>query len=161
MKIVDFKTSPYFSATITLAGALVGMAGLAIVFTNPIIGAILVLLGLIVLTTHYRLTIDFDKKSFHDYVWILGFRNGDKDNFEIIEYLFIKKSKVSQTMHLRVASSTLRKEVYDGYLKFSENNKLHLLTKDSKSDLIKKLRAISTALGVKILDYSEGEPKEI
>lgn len=161
MRKIDFKTSPYFSSTITLAGTLVGIGGLAIVFTNPILGAILLLLGIIVLTTHYRLAISLDKKVYHDYVWMLGFRIGDKGSFENIEYLFVKKSKVSQTMHVRVASSTIRKEVYDGFLKFSESHKLHLVTKDSKNELIKKLRVISTALTVKIIDYSEGEPKEI
>ena len=161
MKVIDFKTSGYFSWTLSFAGGLLGAAGLAFVFTNPVVGVILLLISLIVFTTHYRLRIDFDNKVFHDYLWILGLKNGDKGKFENVEYLFIKKSKVSQTMHLRVASSTIQKEVYDGYLKFSEKDKIHLMTKDNKSDLIKKLRVISIALKVKIIDYSEGEQKEI
>lgn len=161
MKIIDFKTSPYFSVAITLAGVLVGIAGLAIVGTNPILGAILFFLGLVVSTTHYRLNINFNKKVYFDYVWILGLKSGEKESFKNIEYLFVKKSKVSQTMNLRVVSSTIKKEVYDGYLKFSESNKLHLLTKDSKNDLINKLRVIATALNVKVVDYSDGEAKEI
>ena len=64
-------------------------------------------------------------------------------------------------MSVRVASTTIRKDVYDGYLKFSEQEKIHLITKDSKKDLVKKLREISASLKVKIIDYSEGEPKEI
>ncbi len=161
MNAIDFKTSGYFSPTITFVGGLLGILGAAVLITNTIAGIIMLLLGFIVVTTHYRISINFDKKIYHDYVWILGFKSGDKCNFENIEYLFIKKNKISQTMSLRVASSTIRKEVYDGYLKFSEDNKLHLLTKDSKNDLIKKLRTISKSLKVKIIDYSEGEPIEI
>lgn len=64
-------------------------------------------------------------------------------------------------MSMRIASSTIQKEVYDGYLKFSEKDKIHLLTKDNKNDLIAKLKVMSAALKVKIVDYSAGEPKEI
>jgi len=158
---VDFRTSAYFSPMITFVGGFVGMFGLTFINTNPIQSSVLALIGLFVVTTHYRLSIDFEKKVYHDYLWILGMKNGERGNFDKIEYLFIKKSKVSQTMYLRVASSTIQKEVYDGFLKFSEDNKLHLLTKDGKKDLIDKLRKISTALKVKIVDYSEGEPVEI
>ena len=161
MKAIDFRTSGYFSWTIIFLGFVLSFVGFLFVLENPIVGVILLLISLIIFTTHYRLKIDFDNKVFHDYLWISGLKNGDKGKFESIEYLFIKKSKVSQTMSVRVASTTIVKEVYDGYLKFSEQEKIHLITKDSKKDLIKKLREISTSLKVKIIDYSEGEPKEI
>lgn len=161
MKAIDFKTSGFFSWTIIFLGFVLAFLGLLFVVENPVVGVILLLISLIIFTTHYRLKIDFDNKVFHDYLWILGLKNGDKGKFETIEYLFIKKNKVSQTMSVRVASTTIVKEVYDGYLKFSEQEKIHLITKDSKKDLVDKLRKISTSLKVKIIDYSEGEPKEI
>lgn len=161
MSVVDFKTSGYFSWTIIFLGFVLAFVGFLFIIENPVVGVIQLLISLIIFTTHYRLKIDFDNKVFHDYLWILGLKNGDKVKFETIEYLFIKKSKVSQTMSVRVASTTIRKEVYDGYLKFSEQEKIHLITKDSKKDLVKKLREISTSLKVKIIDYSEGAPKEI
>jgi hypothetical protein len=162
MNNVDFKTSLYFPLTFIFFGGLLGVGGIALVVSgSPVIGAVLLLVGLVLLTTHYRLAINFDKKTYHDYVWILGLKQGEKVRFENIEYLFIKKSRVSQTMSVRVASSTIQKEVYDGYLKFSEKDKIHLLTKDNKNDLIAKLKEISSALKVKIVDYSAGEPKEI
>lgn len=161
MKVIDFKTSGYFPWTIIFLGLVLAFVGFLFVVENPIVGVILLLISLIIFTTHYRLKIDFDNKVFHDYLWILGLKNGDKGKFENIEYLFIKKSKVSQTMSVRVASTTIQKEVYDGYLKFSEKDKIHLITKDSKNDLIKNLRVISSSLKIKIIDYSEGEPREI
>ena len=161
MSKVDFKTSAYFPTTITFVGGFVGFIGITFVTTNPILSCVLMLVGIIAATTHYRLTIDVDKKLYHDYLWILGFKNGQKGNFDKIEYLFIKKANVSQTMRVQVASSTIRKEVYDGFIKFSETNKVHLLTKDSKKELVGKLRKISEMLNIKIIDYSEGEPLEI
>ena len=94
-------------------------------------------------------------------MWVLGFKNGDHGKFENIEYLFIKKGRVSQKMNHIVGSATIQKEVYDGYLKFSDHEKIHLITQDDKKDLIEKLRAMSTKLKVRVVDYSDGEPKEI
>ena len=77
------------------------------------------------------------------------------------EALFIKKNKVSETMQLRVASSTVQREVFDGYLKFSELNKIHLLTLSSRDKLVTKLKSLSSQLKTRIIDYSNGEPKDI
>jgi len=161
MKTVDFKTSNYFSGTIFIIGVIFSITGILVLFANIIIGLVLLFSSVVIFTTHYRLSIDFEKKVFHDYLWILGMKSGEKGDFEEVEYLFIKKSKETQTMSVRVASATVRKEVYDGYLRFSEVEKIHLLAKDSKDDVVKKLREISAMLNVGIIDYSEGEPKEI
>ena len=161
MKTIDFKTSTYFSLAIIFLGFGFLVVGLSALLTNTILALILLLISAIILTTHYRIRIDFNKKVFHDYVWILGLKNGDKGKFERIEYIFINKNRVNQTMNLQSLSSTIRKEVYDGYLKFSEDEKIHLFTKDNKKDVLSKLREISTKLNVRIIDYSEGEAREI
>jgi hypothetical protein len=134
---------------------------LPVLFVNPIIGLILWFISLIIFTTHYRLSIDQDKKVYHDYLWILGFRSGEKGKFNTLEYIFIKKSNVSQTMRMRVASSTIQKEVFDGYLKFSDQHKIHLLTLDSKENLINRLKFMASSLKTRLIDYSEDIPKHL
>ena len=158
---IDFRTSSYFSGMIYFLGILLVIVSGPVAFQSLIAGAVLVLAGVVILTTHYRLSIDFSKKEFHDYLWILGLKYGEKAKFEKIEYLFIKKSNVSQVMRSQVQSTTFRKEVFDGYLKFSEEEKIHLITRGNKNDLIKGLRVIATKLNVKIVDYSEGMGKVI
>ncbi|MGE0589801.1 MAG: hypothetical protein AB7O48_14585 [Cyclobacteriaceae bacterium] len=64
-------------------------------------------------------------------------------------------------MRLKAASTTIRKVVYDGYLKFSETNKIHLLTMDDKSKLIARLKAIYQKLNIRVIDYSDGEGREV
>lgn len=159
MRIYDFKISGYFPWHVMAMA--VGLAFFGFMFlSESIAGSItMLLISLVILTTHYRLRIDFGKKEFHDYLWIAGFKSGYKGTFESIEYLFIKRSQVSQTMGLKAATSTIRKEVFDAYLKFSEDEKVHLLTKDNKKNLINKLRDIANTLQVKIVDYSEGETR--
>lgn len=161
MRVYNFKTSGYFPWHVMAVAILV--AFLAFMFlSESILGSVTMLLvSTVILTTHYRLRIDFDKKEFHDYLWIAGFKSGYKGTFESPEYIFIKRSHVSQTMGLKAATSTIRKEVYDAYLKFSEDEKVHLLTKDNKKNLISKLRSIANTLQVKIIDHSEGEARII
>jgi hypothetical protein len=75
--------------------------------------------------------------------------------------LIIKPGRVSQTMGLRAANTTIQKTIYDGYLKFSEYEKIHIDTKDNKESLMAKLRSIATKLGVEILDYSDDGMKNV
>jgi hypothetical protein len=162
MKVIDFKTSAYFPGALIFSGAVLLLFGVMAFFANIIAGSVMCLIGLLMITTHYRLRIDLQRKVYQDYLWIFGLKKvGETGRFNNIEYLFIRKNKVSQTMSLRVASSTIRKEVFDGYLKFSENVKIHVVTKDNKDHLIKKLSGISALLNVKILDYSDTELKEV
>lgn len=161
MRIVDFKTSRYFSGTIVFLGIVLIFTGLLMLAANNLIGLVLLILSVPIFTTHYRLRIDFDNKSFHDYLWILGIKYGEKGQFETVEYLFVKMSKVSQTMNLKSLSTTIRKNVFDGYLKFSEDNKVHLMTLDDKDELIQRLKVIAEKMKAKIIDYSDGDPKEI
>ena len=158
MRTTDFKTSGYFPWTVIFLGLLLAFVGLLLLTKTIIVGLITLVVSLLILTTHYRLTIDFDNKLYHDYLWILGIKHGDKGKFETIEYLFIKRSAVTQKMNLRVASSSIRKEVFDAYLKFSENDKIHLMTKDNKKYLIQKIKTMASKLQLDIVDYSGGTP---
>lgn len=160
MKIIDFKVSGYFSMTFLILGGILVFFGLiALLESLWLLGLLLWLVSLLIFTTHYRLRIDVETKTFHDYLWVLGMKHGEKGKFDAVEYLFIKKAKVSQTMSVKVASTTIEKDVYDGYLKFSDGNKIHLLTKDSKVALQKRLNVIAEKLQTKITDYTEGAPK--
>lgn len=161
MREIDFKTLPYFSGTMTFLGVLLLFSGLWMMSVSILVALALVLLSVIIFTTHYRVSIDLEHKTFCDYLWILGFRRGERGRFDNLEYLFIKKNKVSQTMRLKVASTTIRKEVYDGYLKFSDTNKIHLLTMDDKAKLINRLKVIAQQLDSRVIDYSDGEGKEV
>lgn len=161
MSKIDFKTSGYFPGHIMLLGILLLSIGLPVMFIKPIVGLTLWFISLVIFTTHYRLSVDPDNKVYHDYLWILGFRSGEKGKFNTLEYIFIKKSNVSQTMRMRVASSTIQKEVFDGYLKFSDQHKIHLLTLDSKDKLIDKLEFMAASLKTRLIDYSDDTPKDL
>lgn len=159
--MIDFKTENYFSGTIQFVGIILVMIAVTLIPNILISTVVLLSLSLLLFTSHYRLAVSLADQSYFHYLWILGMKNGDRGKFEKIDCLFIRKAKVSQNMNLRVASSTLRKRVYEGYIRFSEDNKVHLMTRDNKDTLITRLRPIAKQLNVGIIDYSEPLPKEM
>lgn len=160
---VDFKTANYFTGMPYLLGIILTPAGLLLVFSPQIIvGAFLLVAGIVIITTHYRLLIDYRLKVHIEYISIVGIKVGaEKKSFVDLQYLFVKKSRVSQTLNSRASSTTIQKFQYDGFLKFSEDDKLHLMTLENKAALIKNLKAIASKLKVNILDYSSENPVEI
>jgi len=161
MRIIDIKISGYFPISVTIAGIGFLIVGLVFVVKIFLIGIFLLLMSAIILSTQYRLTIDQDKKTYYSYLWLLGLKTGERGTFNSIEYIFIKKIKVSQTMNSRTSSTTIREETFESYLRFSESDKLHLFSRKKKDQLLNKVKPLATVLQVKIYDYSEGDTKEI
>jgi hypothetical protein len=162
MKVVNFKTSSYFSATAVICAVILLPLGVVTLFANLVIGLVLLAISVLILTTHYRLEIDFGNKTYYDYVSLLGFlKQGERGSFETVQYLFIKTNRVSQTVNSRVSSMTVTKMVFDGYLKFSDEDKIHIASRDNKNNLVKKLQTISNQLSIQIIDYTEEEPAVI
>jgi len=151
---IDIKTAPYFSTPMMIGGGLVAAAGIAIATVNIYIGLIAFIVGLLMLTTHYRVSIDYDKHSYHYYVWVFGLKSGDRGTFETVQYIFVNKTKVSQTMHARVASTTIVQDEFNAYMKFSEKHKIHLGSDGSKANLMNRMKQIGGALKCDVLDYT-------
>jgi hypothetical protein len=161
-KTTDFKTAAYFAPSVTFFGAILACLGLFIISSSSMItGLVLFFISTLIFTTHYRLRIDPVNKTFHDYLWVLGFKKGTKGQYRNIDYLFITQNKVSQAMHAQIASSTFQREIFDGYIRFSEDNKIHIGTNDDKVELTTHLKQIAQQLDTKLIDYTTGTPQEI
>ncbi|MGE0589802.1 MAG: hypothetical protein AB7O48_14590 [Cyclobacteriaceae bacterium] len=93
MKTIDFKTLPYFSGTMTFLGVMLLLSGLWMMFVNILVGLVLVLLSVIIFTTHYRVSIDLGNKSFHDYLWILGISEVKGDSLITLSTCSSKRTK--------------------------------------------------------------------
>lgn len=158
-KKLDFRSSSYFPQAIFFAGFLLCFISLLLISAATYTAAITcAVLAVIILTTRHGLEIDLHKNTYKAYVWFLGFENGEAKQFENIEYIFIKKNRISQQLNSRVSSTTVTKDVFDGYLKFSDQEKIHMLTRENKTRLINKLRPVAQCLSITIIDYSTGEP---
>jgi hypothetical protein len=150
---VDFHTSLYFPQPVR-AGAALAMLLVFLPQVHIILKFTLAVASLAVLTAHYRLRFDKRNKEYYDYVWLLGLRRGEHLRFDKIEYLFIKRNKVRQTVYSMMSSTTIHSEVYDAFLRISEDNKIHLFSSRNRDSALKRLKALSLLLGVDILDYT-------
>ena len=75
--------------------------------------------------------------------------------FDQIEYLFIKKNKVTESGYMSTLLYCFQRDKYDGFLRFDEHNKLHLATRNDKPELMKVLlMRIANDLKLEIVDYS-------
>jgi hypothetical protein len=152
---IDFRTSAYFPSGMIFAGVLFIFIGLGVAFSgNLLVGVMITLAGTIMLTTHYRLEIDFENRRYKDYVWFLGMKKGALEQFEKIEYLFINKSRLSQNLNSLISTRAISKDVFNGYLKLNGGEPIHLITKGNKPVLVGRLNKIADALQVKVVDYS-------
>jgi hypothetical protein len=156
VKPVDFYTSSFFPQGFRLVGFIIGGFGILLAFVQPWVGIPMIVASLVVGFTHYRLQVNVTSRQYREYVWFLGFRIGKPVQFENIEYFFIKTSKESQTMNSgRISTMTIRKNVFDGYLRFSEHDKVHIATRDDREAILKKITPMSAALKVPIMDYTQ------
>jgi hypothetical protein len=122
---------------------------------NIFLALFFVIGGLFVATSHYRIKVDFGRGTYFDYSWILGFKFGEKGRFERIEYIYINKNLVSQTTRVRVASTSFERYDYNGYLKFSEKQKIHLRSDANKTAVVRHMQVLAAKLKCQLRDYSE------
>jgi len=111
--------------------------------------------GLSIATARLGLLVDINSRTYQEYVSLLGIRFGRKVSFHRIEYLFLKRNNVSQKMSARLASTTVHSEVFDGFIRFSETEKVRVYREKTKDALMKKLLELSARLSVDILDYTK------
>lgn len=149
----DFKTTRYFPGSFIFLGVLLVICGLVALTKIIVLGLLLFLIAAFLLTTSYGLTINLEQKHYHDYLWVLGYKKGEWKSFEGIDYFFIKKHNATQTMHMKSITNTVRRPVYDGYLRFSEKHKIFIASFEKKNKLLAKLEPIAAALSVEIVDY--------
>ncbi len=151
---------------------LAGLAGIVLMIINPLISIPLLLVGVVIATARYRLVINLTQLTYHDHLWVAGFKTGKKVNFGSIDSLFLNKNKYTQTVNSRVSTMTKYGTEYNAYIRF-DVDEVHLLSSDSKSKVVDKLKKIkakleddiitSTQLTINatIKDYTDEEVKEL
>lgn len=158
-KIFDYKTLKYFSTSAVFMGAGLLIFGFTLLFTPYFyIGIISLVLIILIFTTHYGLEINVTNKTYRHYIWVLGIRKGTIQSYNLIEYIFIQSATMSYSMNSRVTSQTFTNLVFNGYLKFTDDVKIHMMQVENKVDIIEKLRGMAADLKTEIIDFTETEP---
>ena len=146
-------TVPYFPVALKYTSPLVLGIGVYVIAVDHLVwGIVLVLLSVILLTTHYVTRIDLTKRTYDDYLFFLGLPlNKDSKSFSRIDRIVISRGNYSHTINTRAQSRQLDWSDYTGTLVF-DNGTLDLLTKNSKRDLLLGLKEFVRFLKVDIED---------
>jgi hypothetical protein len=107
-----------------------------------------------VLASHEGTEFNTANKTFRSYTSFFFIKTGEFEKYTEVEKLFINSGNQSQKMYSAHTSlsTTITERVYNAYIKFSNGEKVHLLTSKSKEDVIKKLTPLSQSLSIEILD---------
>lgn len=159
-KPVDIKVSNYFPFHFIFIGYGL-LIGAAVALTiNTIASIIFLPLGVILVTTHYRLSIDPYKRIFREYVWFLGIKKGSDQQFEAPDYIFINESK----NNFEYGGFAIRRHsyqyVHNAYVKFhGQEESAYIGSSRKLNSILNKSKMVANRLGIPIKEPSSfGEP---
>ena len=143
---ISITTTAYFPLPFILLGMLILItAGVWLAQWYGLVSLLLLPMGVFVFAAHYRLTINLVDQTYHDYLWIAGFKRGAKEKFSCIDGMHLTANAYRQTFSNFTSSTTQRGTEYNGYIQFDGKN-VHLLSDTSKRKVMKKLKTIQSAL---------------
>jgi hypothetical protein len=150
---------PYFPKIMKYATPLLfGAGGYLFFIEHPIWALLLIVLGIIVLTTNYVTEINLGEKSYDDYLLFLWVPlNRDKKRFRFVDRIIISRGNYSQTINTRIQSRQMNWTDYTGTL-ILDNDKLDLVTHTNKKELLHALKTFSDFLKVDVEDRTSGDP---
>jgi hypothetical protein len=151
-------TIPYFPLGFKIISPLFLGAGGYLFYTNHWFwGSVLLLFVVMIFTTNYVTEIDLVNKLYRDYLWFFSIPlNQDSGKFNKLEHIVITKGNYAQNINTRSRSTKLDWSDYTATL-IMDNARLDLLTRNSKSDLLKELKEFVQFLKVDVEDQTTNQ----
>ena len=146
---INLKTHNYFPFHFRALGVL--LVPVVIVPIFPLLSLGLGLLSFLLLTSHYRLEIDSELRTYKEYLWIFGFKQGEVIPYQTAESIFINVNSRNVDFGFAVRYSSSKK-VYAAYLKLDREVKLYLGENASKTKLQKQITGLAEKLSVEIIE---------
>ncbi|NJN41922.1 MAG: hypothetical protein HC811_06550 [Flammeovirgaceae bacterium] len=151
---MDIRHGFLFPWTFRFIGLLLMLTGAGL-FTKMLwLTPILLLVGAFFITAYEGFEIDKATKKYREYTAYLFIKTGKFEPYSEIERIYINKGKESQriyTMHTN-QSAEFANELYKGYLKFSNGEKVLLQTTKKKDVMVKKLTALAQYVNAELVD---------
>ena len=126
--------------------------GLGIWQTHAWIPPILILIGLCLSTTHYRLFVDFSSKVYRENIWILGFTLGKRNPYDLAVYFYLTSVKYSNEYGSLAPRYYVDEYKTQLYLKLDENIKLFVAEGAIKRKMLKKASDLSKVFNLEVID---------
>ncbi len=151
---MDFKIKNYLPLFFIVLGVGLMVGGLYSILERTVLAIGLFFIGLILTTTQDRLEINLDEKYYREYIWTLGLKWGEKIKFNQIQYFYLTKSKRSQVFGQTYKNHYATGTHFNGYIKFSDKEKILIADGSSKDWVLKRLKKINSKLELEVKDYS-------
>lgn len=154
-------TTPYFPTGMKYVAAPLCFAGtLYLLWTGHYVWSfVLVVGGVLIVTTCYVTEMNLKEKYFKDYVSVAGIGlNTEVKRFNQLDQIIISKGNYAQTVNTRVQSRQMNWSDYTATLIMDNRDSLDLLTRTDKHELLKELKVFSDFLAVGVEDHTLGEP---
>jgi hypothetical protein len=151
---IDVKFGSLFPWPFRLIAVIVLLVGLSLILEKTFLSIGMMLIGGFILSGSEGTEINRTEKSYLDYKSFFFMKSGDKKKYSDIEKIFVSTSKTKQQLHtVHTNHSSIFENVeFNGFLKFSNGEKVQLLRKRKRSDLLKELKKVATFLNVTIED---------
>ena len=122
-----------------------------------ILNSVLLIVGILLLTSHQRLVINTDKKEYSEFYWVLGMKMSNyMEHYSAITSVQCTTGNYSQEYgkyNRRFISGTM----YLGHLELKDQDLIFVGQNKSKRTLMKKLATISDQLKVPVEDLTDEE----
>jgi len=155
---IDIKTGTLFPWHFQFIAIIVLIIALSIVVEKTALSIFLIIASVFVFSGFSGVEIDKEERVYREYISFFLIKDGKKLKYPGIEKIFVSTSKTKQQLYTAHTnhSSIFTNEKFNGYLKFNDGRKIHLLTKRKKENLIKSLKKISAFLEVHVEDNTMG-----
>ena len=122
-----------------------------------ILNSVLLIVGILLISSHQRLVINTDKKAYSEFYWVLGMKMSNfSEPYSVISSVECTTGNYSQEYgkyNRRFISGTM----YRGYIQLKDQEALFAGQNKSKATLMNKLRKISDTLNVPLEDRTNDE----
>lgn len=145
---LDLATHHYFPFHFIVLGVIF-MAQI-IIPIYYILSISLGILGLLIVTTHYRLVIDTQNRTYREYLWILGMKMGKFEAYQDVEYVYINRTRQNVEYGF-VARVHADRPIYMGYIKFSGQDSVFIGESRKEEKTQSKVEKIAEFLSVEII----------
>lgn len=146
---IDIKTHDYFPFHMMVMGVAFLLVAVVISMMYPIVAILLLLMGIVIVSTHYRLSIDPENKEYREYLWILGLKKGEIQPYHSLHDIYIRH--ITQNIEYGFVSRVSgRKKVYSAALELDEDSSVFIGEHANESKLLKKVNKLAQGLQTSI-----------
>ena len=151
---LNIRTGRIFPWHFQLIAVVIVIGAVAVFITNFIFSMVLLVIGISILTAHSGVLIDPGQKTYRAYNSFIFIKTGSVLPYVGIEKIFLNANKESQKVYTAhtLDSTNFKNTMYDGYLKFVDGTKIHLISDKNKATIMAELNGYADILGIDLHD---------